>query len=123
MQMKNGNRQVVKPGDYPLGSPESRAAARAQLAHRRDSRKRIEVISNICRPGEDNSRVRFGAWQDCPDGKLFRMVYVPHLWLKPGDVVPTCPDCRMPFTKTSEHYNVMGYESSCVDLHDPDRAA
>ena len=36
-----------RPGDFPLGSPLSRAAARILLNSQPDSRKRIEVITNV----------------------------------------------------------------------------
>lgn len=112
----------MKPGDFPIGSPESRAAARAQLTHWRDSRERIEIISHIPR-GKDDSRIRFGAWQDCPDGKLLRLVYVPLVWLKRGEAIPACPDCRTPFKKAGESVNMVGYQANCLKMHDPDRIA
>jgi hypothetical protein len=43
-------RQFVKPGDFAIGSLESRVLARMRAEHIRDSRKRIEIISNIPRP-------------------------------------------------------------------------
>jgi hypothetical protein len=46
----------VRPGEFPLGSPESRAAARMLLKNQRDSRRRIEIVSNIARPDVDNAK-------------------------------------------------------------------
>jgi hypothetical protein len=112
-----------KPGDFPIGSVESRAAMRLQLVSLRDMRGRVEYHNNIRRPGQDGMRFDFGAWQDCQDGKLFRWVYVPHVWLKPGEAVPACPDCRTPFAKTSESPNLVGYSAGCMKLHDPERVA
>lgn len=85
-----------------------------------DSRKRITIIFNIFPPGVDRSRVSFGAWQEWPERTLGRLVYVPHVWLKPGDVIPTCPDCSTPFKKTLEYPSMVGYEANCVDKHDPE---
>jgi hypothetical protein len=59
---KTGSRS---PGDFPIGSIESRAAMRLQLANRRDSRQRIEIVSNIARPDIDNAKlVRIAANAD-----------------------------------------------------------
>ena len=45
-----------RPGDYALGSVESRAAARAVVEQRRDSQKRRELVimSSIPRPNYEN---------------------------------------------------------------------
>lgn len=112
----------MKPGDFPIGSPESRAAARMRLFGWSDHRERIEVQHNIPRPGADSARFHFGAWQNCQDGKLFRLVYVPHVWLKPREAVPACPDCGMLFEKTTESPDMVGYTASCMGQHDPERA-
>src|SRR2546425_9372362 len=72
-----------RPGDFPLGSVESRAVARMQL-QQGDHRKRIELISHIPGPwrGEGpepegwNKEPRIGPWKDCGD-RLMRFVYVP----------------------------------------------
>jgi hypothetical protein len=67
----------MKPGDFPLGSLESRAAARAMLEDAEGSRLRLTIVSYLQRPGRDNSQIHIGAWQACPDGLRMRMVYVP----------------------------------------------
>lgn len=76
----------MKPGDFPLGSPESRAAARMLAASRWDTRKRIEIITNVHMPwrGEgpdpdpwDDEEPHIGPWRDCGD-VLMRFVYVPN---------------------------------------------
>jgi len=77
-----------RPGDFPVGSLESRAAARAMLQHAESERERITIISHIPRPewewdGEGpapadwNKKIHVGEWSECPDGRLFRMVNVP----------------------------------------------
>ena len=45
----------LRPGDFPLGSALSRAAARLLMKERRDTRKRVTLISNVCRPGGDEN--------------------------------------------------------------------
>lgn len=110
----------MRPGDFPIGSPESRAAARMQLAHRNDGRKRWRITWSIPRPGEDNSRIRFSGWEEWGEGTLCQMVYVPHVWVKPGEAIPSCPDCGTPYKKTHEYPNMIGYEATCVDKHDPE---
>jgi hypothetical protein len=111
---------VSKLGDFPIGSLESRAAARIRLASWNDSRKRMRIITNIPGPGVDNSRVHFGKWQKWLDNWLGQLVYCPHAWLKPGDSVPVCPDCGTPFKKTSDFVSMFGFSANCLDKHDPD---
>ena len=73
-----------KPGDYQIGSPESRAAARMFAANRQDMRTRIEYVSHIPRPwhGEKpepkdwNKKPCVGPWQGCGD-TLMRVLFVP----------------------------------------------
>jgi hypothetical protein len=113
----------VRPGDYPISSPVSRAAARLQLARSKASRKRLRLISNIPWLGTDGMLMHFGPWQECPDGTLFQMIYVPHVWLKPGDAAPSCPDCGAPFKKTHEYPTMVGFGASCMDEHDPERVS
>jgi hypothetical protein len=110
----------MMPENYPIRSLASRAAARLQLARSKASRKRLRIVSNVPRPGTDSLLVHFGDWQECPDGTLFQMVYVPHVWLKTGDAAPTCPDCGMPFKKTHEYPSMVGFASSCTSRHDPE---
>ncbi len=111
------------PGDFPIGSLESRAAARILLARRFESCKRRRIIWHIPWEGQDSSRVSFGEWQEWQDGTLAQWVYVPSVWLKPGEGIPTCPDCGAPFRKTREYPNMIAYEANCLDTHDPDRIA
>src|SRR5277367_189975 len=66
----------MKPSDYPLGSTQSRAAARASLERRFAGRRRIDVVSCVPRPGGDGG-IRIGTWIECDDGSLFRLSTVP----------------------------------------------
>jgi hypothetical protein len=66
--------------------------------------------------------MHFGGWQECPDAALFQMVYVPHVWLKPGDAAPSRPDCGAPFEKTHEYPSMVGFGASCTSKHDPERS-
>jgi hypothetical protein len=66
----------ARPGEFPLGSPKSRAAARMLLKNHRDSRRRIELVSNIARPDVDKAKPYMSPWSDFGD-VLMRMLYVP----------------------------------------------
>jgi hypothetical protein len=66
----------ANPGRYPIGSPESRAAARAALERRYAQRRRIDVVSSIPRPGAEGE-IRIGTWIEGEDGVLFRFSTIP----------------------------------------------
>jgi len=66
----------MRPGDFALGSSQSRAVARALLARRFAARKRIEIVSSIPRPGAQGE-IRIGDWIEGPDGTLFRTCNIP----------------------------------------------
>ena len=66
----------LKPGSYPLGSPQSRAAARADLERRFSARRRIEIVCSIPRPCYE-SEITIGAWIEGPDGTLTRFINLP----------------------------------------------
>jgi hypothetical protein len=61
-----------KPGDFPIGSVESRAAMRLRL-NQGDESQVIEIVSLIPRPGRDNTRPRVTREK----GNCFRILYVP----------------------------------------------
>jgi len=65
----------VRPGGFPLGSTQSRAAARASLESRYAERRRIDVICSIPRHG--GNKIRIGAWIEGADGSLFRLSNIP----------------------------------------------
>ena len=110
----------LRPGDFPIGSALSRAAARLLMKERHDTRKRVEIISNICRPDGDKNEPHVGQWQDFGE-TLMRMIYLPSVCLKPGQAVPSCPGCGTPFEKKSEYTNMISFEANCLDLHDPEQ--
>ena len=73
-----------KPGDFPIGSALSRAAARMLLKNQRDTRKRIELVTNVLfsspdftdKQELDKKNPHASAWRDCGD-VLMRILYVP----------------------------------------------
>jgi hypothetical protein len=67
----------MKPGDFALGSGQSRAAARAMLERRFASRKRMEIIYSIPRPGAAEGEIRIGDWIEGQNGMLFRTCNIP----------------------------------------------
>jgi uncharacterized C2H2 Zn-finger protein len=109
-----------QPEKFAVGSLESRAAVRMKLVRLNASRKRLRIIGSIPRPRADNSRVHFGDWQEWQDGTLGQQVYVPHVWVMPGEAIPACPDCGTPFKETKRYDNMVGYAANCIDKHDPE---
>ena len=72
-----------KPGDFPIGSPESRAAARMLMRSRVDNRKRFQFVTNVSFPDldgppRDRSKPYVTPWTETGDGCLMRLVYVPN---------------------------------------------
>jgi hypothetical protein len=83
MKTSNSGGYILRPESFPLGSPESRAAARMFAVNWQDTRKRIQLVTNVllppergCLGPEDSSKPWIGPWQDCGD-TLMRFVYVP----------------------------------------------
>lgn len=70
-------RRTQGPGDYVLGSPQSRAAARAVLARRFAEREKFDLVvsSTIPRPRGDG--IRIGKWSEGEDGRLTRVSFLP----------------------------------------------
>jgi hypothetical protein len=85
-KMKPSNNEpgrTPRPEDFPIGSVESRAAARLCAEMREDTRKRVEIVSHIprrwCGPGPeppDWNKPGAGEWMDYGD-VLMRIVYKP----------------------------------------------
>jgi hypothetical protein len=121
-ELNNETTRGPRPWHFAIGSLESRAAARMHIARLFNGRERVTFAHSIPRPDQDNSRVTFSDWQELKDGTLWRMVYAPHVWLKTGEAIPTCPECRTPFKKTREFPGMTGYRADCLERHDPDRA-
>ena len=73
-----------KPGDFPIGSALSRAAARMLLKNQRDTRRRIELVTNVLfsspdftdKQELDPTKPHTSDWQDFGE-MLLRFVYVP----------------------------------------------
>lgn len=128
--MKQSNREpedVPHPEDFPLGSPESRAAARLLLRQWDDSRKWLTLGCNDPRPGQDPFRINFESWKELPNGNLMRIVYVPSAWRilptheasVPGNHVPSCPECGAPFAEQGRYGILVRFAASCLNQHDP----
>ena len=107
-----------KPGDYSIGSLESRAAARLQMGRLRDSRRRIEITSNAFGPEDKDRTIPYATeWNDCGD-VLMRRVYLPTQWEKsPTAPVPICRGCGTPYRKREDHPGFTIFEADCVAKH------
>ena len=62
----------MKPGDYALGSRQSRAAARALLHERQGVQNRLELIV-----GNDLAKPQATEWHDDGKGELSRIISIP----------------------------------------------
>jgi len=115
----------MKPGDFAIGSLESRAMARMRAEHIRGSKRRIEIISNIpCPqhtrpPGTNNSTPYAEPWQETQDGVLLRVIYHPGEWKRlPIEVVPACAGCGTPFRETRKKCGgLVWFEADCMERH------
>jgi hypothetical protein len=118
---------AVKVGDFLIGSLESRAAARVLLGQRRSKLTRVQFFHSVRGPwlgeGPEPPDVpKANPWMEGDDGKLIRIVYVPHVWVAREEAVPRCPECRTPYRKTTDFPNhpLVGYRADCVEKHIPD---
>ena len=66
-----------KPGDFPIGSVESRAVMRFELSNQGGDSQGIEVVSRVPRPRQDNTRPHATAWASIEGGNRYRILYVP----------------------------------------------
>jgi phosphoribosylformimino-5-aminoimidazole carboxamide ribonucleotide (ProFAR) isomerase len=64
----------MKPGDYAVGSPQSRAAARALLERRFAGRIRRTIIVDL---DTDCTEPRIGEWREGTDGSMGRVCALP----------------------------------------------
>jgi hypothetical protein len=118
----------MSPGDFPIGSSESRAAARMRLQEMQSTRKRIEFITNISLPhrglsqAPDTSMPYAYPWQETNDGSRLRMVYCPGEWKKlPVETIPVCSGCGTPFRKSERLLSDWVYfRADCMEKHDPE---
>ena len=116
-------------GDYQVGTLASRAAARVLLSQRRSKLTRVQFFYSVRGPwrgeGPEPPDVpRANPWAES-DGKLIRIVYVPHVWVARDTAAPICPDCGKPYRKATEYpnYPFVGYRADCVEKHIPDFSA
>jgi hypothetical protein len=65
----------MKPGDFPIGSTESRAAARAMLKSRMKGRPTVQMLGRYV--GKDESALIIGPWQPSNNGGFWRGLQVP----------------------------------------------
>lgn len=121
-----GSTRMLRPGDFEIGSSQSRAAARAMLAQAEARRKRIQIVTNVSLPWrgegpepEGWGRVpRIGPWQDCGEC-LMRIVYRPGEWMRiPVDDIPVCSGCGTPFRRTDPQIGDWAFfEADCMTRH------
>jgi hypothetical protein len=112
---------TLQPGDFPLGSPQSRAAVRIQLDRIRKAQSRENVVLHIPRPELDPMRYYFMDWAGNSKIGFRRLVIAPLKWVAPSDPVPVCPDCGKPFRKARELPDQVCYVGDCLGVHDPER--
>src|SRR5262245_17612633 len=110
-----------RPGDFPLGSPQSRAAVRMKLAKIRTAQPRVTYVMYVPRPNRDPMRYHFTPWAGDPENGFQRFAFGPSAWLDPGDPAPVCPDCEKPFRKQQEVLGKISYVGDCVEAHLPER--
>jgi hypothetical protein len=116
----------LKIGNFHVGTLGSRAAARLPLGARRSKLRRLQFFHSIRGPWrgerpEPPDVPRANPWVE-GDGKLFRVVYVPHAWVGREEAAPICPECRTPYLRATEYpnYPLVGYRADCVEKHIPD---
>jgi hypothetical protein len=75
---QSNSKGLPRPEEFPVGSAESRAAARAMLESRESSVRRVQIIMDIPRPRREGlPETRVGLWSEQPDGTLLRFLFVP----------------------------------------------
>jgi hypothetical protein len=118
---------LLKVGDFPVGSLESRAAARVLLIQRWSKLTRLQFSHGIRGPwrgeGPEPPDVpRATPWVEEDDGTLLRVVYVPYVWIARGEARPICLGCGTPYRKDADYagYSLVGHRANCLDQHIPD---
>jgi len=125
--MRQSNSDGLRPEDFPLGSPESRAAARVVLEARKEERPRAELISNVNLrwDGPDWNKVPYAEpWMEGERRTFFRTVYIPTLWKKApySGEVPCCPACSTPYQRYDDWKGWVLFEASCLENHTTSQA-
>ena len=79
VKKKNEHSGTLRPGIYPIGSTESRAAARMLARQKDEQAERLEVIlsGKVCRVPGDPTQPSATPWMECSNGKLMRGLIVP----------------------------------------------
>jgi hypothetical protein len=120
----------LKIGDFQVGTLVSRAAARVLLSQRRNKLTRVQFFHSVRGPwrgdGPEPPDVpKANPWFEGDDGKLVRVVYVPHVWVPREEATPICPACGTPYRKATDYpnYPLVSYRPDCVEKHIPDFAA
>jgi len=91
----------------------------------RDTRKRIEIISNVRCPhwvlplGTNDSVPYAYPWQETTDGNLMHIVYRPGEWRRvPVEGVPVCSGCGSPFRQAGRQMgDSVWFEADCMAKH------
>ena len=116
-----------KLAEFPVASLKSRAAARILLKQKQSKQERVQFLHRVRGPWRDEGTApvdvpRANPWVECSDGKLFRMIYRPHIWIGRGEAAPVCPGCGTPYRKGTDYpnYPFVGYGADCMDKHIPD---
>jgi hypothetical protein len=118
-----------KIGDFQVGSLGSRAAARVLLGQRRSKLTRLQFFHSVRGPWRGQGPEPLDVPKANPwvegDGKLIRVIYVPHVWLAREEAAPICPACGTPYRKATDYpnYPLVGYRADCVERHIPDFAS
>ena len=93
-----------KPGDFPLGSVESRAAARAHVQQSIKGRVRTTVLFIGWHPmATPLTKASIGPWNENPDGSLTRQVTAPSE-MREEDALEIFGTKRNPITATMGCY-------------------
>jgi hypothetical protein len=125
--MREPMNATAKVRDFPIGSLESRAAARSLLRQRRSKQERLQFFHNVRGPwygdGPEPPDVpKANPWFEGDDGRLVRLVYIPHVWIERGESIPNCPECGTLYRKATEYpdFPLVGYRADCLEKHIPD---
>ena len=65
-----------RPGDYALGSPQSRAAARAMIVDQISKRDTLTIVMSS-HPDLKITEPNITEWREGADGRLYRKAYLP----------------------------------------------
>jgi len=67
----------ARPGIFAIGSPRSRAAARALLNRKLDGAKKLDFVVTVVGCPEKLNPPTIGKWRDAGDGTLTRISRIP----------------------------------------------